>query len=75
MVPDRGAADGVIAGSVRISEIHYDNAGTDAGEAVEVTGPAGMDLTGWSIVRYNGSGGAVYTTPPTTSTLSASSIT
>ena len=27
---------------VRFSEIHYDNAGTDAGEAIEVSAPAGM---------------------------------
>jgi predicted extracellular nuclease len=48
--------------SVFINEIHYDNTGTDAGEAIEVAGPAGTDLTGWSIVLYNGSGGAVYDT-------------
>lgn len=48
--------------TVFINEIHYDNAGTDAGEAIEVAGPAGTDLTGWSIVLYNGSGGAVYDT-------------
>jgi len=41
--------------SVFINEIHYDNSGTDAGEAVEIAGPAGTDLTGWSIVLYNGS--------------------
>jgi DNA/RNA endonuclease G (NUC1) len=46
----------------RISEIHYDNTGTDAGEAIEVSFPAGTDITGWSIVLYNGSGGAVYDT-------------
>ena len=47
---------------VHITELHYDNAGADAGEAFEVTGPAGVDLNGWSIVLYNGSGGAVYDT-------------
>ena len=46
--------------AVRISEIHYDNGSTDVGEAIEVSGPAGTDLTGWSIVLYNGTGGAVY---------------
>jgi len=45
---------------VRFSEIHYDNAGTDANEALEVYGPAGTDLTGWSVVLYNGNGGASY---------------
>src|ERR671918_544640 len=48
--------------AVRISEIHYDNAGTDAGEAIEISGPAGTDLTGWSVVLYNGNGGAAYGT-------------
>jgi DNA/RNA endonuclease G (NUC1) len=46
----------------RFSELHYDNIGTDAGEAIEVEGPAGTDLTGWSIVLYDGNGGAVYST-------------
>lgn len=46
--------------TVRISEIHYDNAGTDSGEAIEVSAPAGMDLSSWRIVLYNGNGGASY---------------
>jgi DNA/RNA endonuclease G (NUC1) len=49
---------------VRISEIHYDNTGADVGEAIEVSAPAGTDLTGWSIVLYNGSTGATYDTDP-----------
>jgi predicted extracellular nuclease len=49
-------------GSVFVNEIHYDNAGTDVGEAIEVAGPAGTDLSDWSIVLYNGNGGAVYDT-------------
>lgn len=48
--------------SVFINEIHYDNTGTDAGEAIEIAGPAGTDLTGWSLVLYNGAGGAPYDT-------------
>jgi hypothetical protein len=48
--------------SVFFNEIHYDNTGTDAGETFEVAGPAGTDLAGWSIVLYNGSGGAPYDT-------------
>ncbi|MGH7596936.1 MAG: Ig-like domain-containing protein [bacterium] len=47
---------------VFINEIHYDNTGADANEAIEIAGPAGTDLTGWSIVLYNGSNGAVYDT-------------
>ncbi|MEO8337596.1 MAG: DNA/RNA non-specific endonuclease, partial [bacterium] len=52
--------------SVRISEFHYDNSGTDTGEAIEISGPAGTDLTGWRIVRYNGSvpgAAVVYSSP------------
>lgn len=45
-----------------INEIHYDNAGTDTDEFVEVAGMAGLDLSGYSIVLYNGSGGAPYST-------------
>ncbi|MBU2526784.1 MAG: T9SS type A sorting domain-containing protein [Bacteroidetes bacterium] len=48
--------------NVFINEIHYDNAGTDVGEGVEIAGPAGTDLTGWSLVAYNGNGGASYIT-------------
>ena len=48
--------------TVFINELHYDNGGTDAGEAIEVAGPAGTDLSGWSLVLYNGNGGAVYNT-------------
>ncbi|MDF1503940.1 DNA/RNA non-specific endonuclease [Roseisolibacter sp. H3M3-2] len=46
---------------VRISEIHYDNVGTDADERIEISGPAGMDVTGWTVVLYNGNGGVTYT--------------
>ena len=48
--------------NVFINEIHYDNAGTDVGEAIEVAGAAGTDLTGWSLVLYNGNGGGAYAT-------------
>ena len=50
------------ATTVFINEIHYDNTGIDAGEAIEIAGPAGTNLAGWSIVLYNGNGGAVYDT-------------
>ncbi len=48
------AAPAAAQTSVFINEIHYDNTGTDAGESIEVAGPAGTDLTGWTIVLYNG---------------------
>ncbi|MBX7117539.1 MAG: DNA/RNA non-specific endonuclease [Gemmatimonadaceae bacterium] len=52
----RPATAGVVGTgpAVRIAEIHYDNTGTDAGEAIEISGPAGTDLTGWTVVLYNG---------------------
>ncbi|MEQ8821087.1 MAG: endonuclease [Sumerlaeia bacterium] len=40
---------------VFVNEIHYDNDGGDTGEFIEVAGPAGTDLSGWTIVLYNGS--------------------
>ena len=49
-------------GDFRISEIHYDNVSTDAGEAIEIEGPAGASLTGFSVVLYNGNNGASYNT-------------
>ncbi len=55
--------------SVFINEIHYDNVSTDADEAIEIAGPAGTDLTGWTLVLYNGSGGTVYDTIAITGTL------
>ncbi|MGB8861699.1 MAG: hypothetical protein WCC60_20765, partial [Ilumatobacteraceae bacterium] len=48
--------------TVFINELHYDNAGADSGESVEVAGPSGTDLAGWSLVLYNGAGGAPYST-------------
>jgi uncharacterized repeat protein (TIGR01451 family) len=57
-----GTALPAFAQAVFVNEIHYDNDGTDSGEAIEIAGPAGTDLTGWSIVLYNGSTGATYDT-------------
>src|SRR4030095_17196512 len=46
-----------------INEFHYDDAGTDAGEFVEIAGPAGFgDLATVSLVLYNGDG-TPYGTP------------
>jgi predicted extracellular nuclease len=45
-----------------VSEFHYDNTGTDAGEFVEVQVPPGASSVGWSIVLYNGATGASYDT-------------
>lgn len=53
------------ASAVWINEFHYDNVGTDIGEFVEIAGVAGTDLSGWSLVLYNGANdlaGVVYNT-------------
>ncbi|MFL1894503.1 DUF5689 domain-containing protein [Aquimarina sp. 2-A2] len=50
------------AQSVFINEIHYDNSGTDVDEAIEIAAPADTDLSGWSLVLYNGSNGQMYNT-------------
>ena len=51
-----------VATPVFINEIHYDNTGTDSGEAIEIAGPAGVDLANWSLVLYNGSNNTAYNT-------------
>ena len=48
--------------SAWINEFHYDNTGADVGEFVEIAGTAGLNLTGWSIVLYNGADGMSYGT-------------
>ena len=53
-----------IGTGVFINEIHYDNTGADTGESIEIAGPIGTDLNGWSLVPYNGSGGLSYSTTP-----------
>lgn len=46
----------------RINEVHYDNAGTDTGEAIEIRVSAGGDVSGLVVEAYNGNNGAVYAT-------------
>ena len=65
----RLAFDAVAVPTVHFNEIHYDNDGTDAGEAIEIAGPAGTSIEGWSVVLYNGSGGTSYNTQTLTGTL------
>lgn len=47
---------------VWINEFHYDNTGTDQGEGIEVAGMAGVDLSCFQIVFYNGANGQTYGT-------------
>ena len=63
---------------VWINEFHYDNVGTDLGERIEIVATVGTDVSGYSIVRYNGNtpGAAVpYTTPAATNSVNLSAIT
>ena len=45
--------------TVFINELHYDNFEDDQGEFVEIAGPAGTDLTGYSLALYNGNSNAL----------------
>ncbi|MEH6358391.1 MAG: hypothetical protein V7745_05345 [Pseudomonadales bacterium] len=45
---------------VFINELHYDNAGADIDEGVELAGLAGTNLQGWRLWFYNGSTGQSY---------------
>ena len=42
-----------------INEFHYDNSGTDAGEFIEIAGPAGLNLSAYTIYTYDGFNGQV----------------
>ncbi len=54
--------DDAPAPTVWINEFHYDDDAGDLNEFVEVAGTAGADLTGWSIIHYNGNGGGIIST-------------
>ncbi len=43
-----------------INEFHYDNVSSDVGEFVELAGTAGIDLTDYEIILYNGSDSEEY---------------
>ncbi|MCA8972931.1 MAG: hypothetical protein KDC95_24315, partial [Planctomycetes bacterium] len=60
--PQSGNMGGGDVGPPWINEFHYDNAGGDTGERFEIAGPAGTDLSGWSVVGYNGSNQLAYQT-------------
>ena len=50
--------------NVWINEFHYDpSTNPETGEFIEVAGLAGVDLTGWSIVLYNGGNSQTYGLP------------
>src|SRR5262245_3019400 len=47
---------------LHFTEIHYANIGTDVNAQIEIEGPAGASLAGWSVVWYDGGNGASYNT-------------
>lgn len=52
-----------LPGTPFINEIHYDNVDTDRGEAIEIAGPAGIDLSAWTLLLY-ADDGTLYSTRP-----------
>ncbi|MES0810082.1 ExeM/NucH family extracellular endonuclease [Roseibium sp. SCPC15] len=50
----------VVELGARINEFHYDNAGSDTGEFVEIRVNAGADVSGLEVQLINGNGGAAY---------------
>ena len=59
--PSGGGGTGS-GGDLWVNELHYDDSGTDQNEGVELAGPAGTSLSGWTLAFYNGNGGSVYKT-------------
>ena len=53
-----------IGQTVWINEIHYDNAGGDQDEGIEIAGSAGTVLDGYDLVGYNGGDSLEYRTVP-----------
>lgn len=60
---------GTAAGEVWINEFHYDNLSNDSNEMVEVAGRAGLSLTNYQVVLYNGGDGKAYNTLTLSGTL------
>jgi|GEM_PF-2437845 len=52
----------MLDGGPIINEIHYDNAGGDVGEFVEIRVPAGTELGDYTVTLYNGANGNSYAT-------------
>ena len=61
---DGACVDKVAPAGVLLNEILYDGISTDEDSFVELRGPVGTVLDGFSIVGLNGNGGAVYKTIP-----------
>lgn len=52
----------VTSTTIFVSEIHYDNVGVDANEAIEIESPAGQSLDGYTLALYDGTSGLTYPT-------------
>jgi DNA/RNA endonuclease G (NUC1) len=50
----------VTSNTIFVSEIHYDNVGVDANEAIEIESPAGQSLDGYTLALYDGTSGLTY---------------
>ena len=61
-VDNCGPLSGMSSTQIWINEFHYDNTGNDVGEFIEVAGLSGTNLSGYSLVLYNGSDGLSYNT-------------
>lgn len=46
--------------NIWFNEIHYDNADPDTLEGLELAGRAGIDLSGWGFLFYDGASGAAF---------------
>lgn len=64
--------DGPVPFAGRLNELHYDNAGGDVGEFIEVRVETGADVSLASVELYNGNGGGNYATFGLTGNLSSS---
>jgi hypothetical protein len=62
------SADACVA-NAWINELHYSNTGGDADEGVEIAAPAGTDLTGWTVVAYEGTDGTTDGSIPLSGTI------
>ncbi len=54
---------------VWINEMNYDDPGADSNEFIEVAGPAGTDLSVYSLILYNGGNGLLYASNALSGTL------
>lgn len=56
-------------GPIWINEVNYDDPTTDSNEFVEVAGPAGTDLSVYTLLLINGTDGETYDTIPLSGTI------